>query len=131
MARSSCVCQPAPSARMTSGWICVGWAEPLAQAFLMKLVHQKADRAAMHAVDRLARGHELVQGLQHEAVAAERDDDVGARRIGIAVAADQRGTRLLGLGYRAGHEGDVLEAGKGTAHQGARTDQWPRPAAER
>ena len=47
---------------------------------LVVFVHEEADGAAMHAVDRLAGVHELVQGLQHEAVAAERDDDVGLPR---------------------------------------------------
>ena len=31
----------------------------------------------MHAVDRFAGIHELVQGLQHQSIAAERDDHVG------------------------------------------------------
>src|ERR1700682_3175155 len=62
------------------------------------LVHQETDGAAMHAVDRLARGHEPVQGLQHEAVAAERDDDVGLRGRYLAVALGQPPQRLLGLG---------------------------------
>ena len=38
--------------------------------FLGEFVHQEADGAAMHAVDRLAGFHELVQGLQHQPVAA-------------------------------------------------------------
>jgi len=39
-------------------------------------IHQKSNTAPMHAVDRHALRSEAVQGLQHEAVAAERDDDV-------------------------------------------------------
>ena len=38
----------------------------------------------MHAVDRLARAHMRVQRLQHQAVAAQRDDDVGV--VGVVVA---------------------------------------------
>ena len=48
-------------------------------------VHQEADRAAVHAVDRLRRLHRHVQGLQHQAVAAERDDDVGLVERAVAV----------------------------------------------
>ena len=44
--------------------------EPLMQIAFAILVHEKTDRAAMHAVDRLAGIHEPLQGRQHEAVAA-------------------------------------------------------------
>jgi len=40
------------------------------QTLSCEVVHQEADRAAMHAVDRFAGVHERVQRLQHEAVAA-------------------------------------------------------------
>ena len=52
----------------------------------------------MHAVDRLARAHVLVQRLQHQAVAAERDDDVGLGGIAIAVERVQLRQRRLRLG---------------------------------
>ena len=61
--------------------------EPFVQVRFGEFVHEKADGAAMHAVDRLAGIHEPLQGRQHEAVAAERDDDVGGLRPRIAVAA--------------------------------------------
>src|SRR5262249_59834115 len=67
--------------------------------------------------DRLARGHELVQGLEHEAVAAERDDDVGGGRFGVAVACGKRRASRFGLGRAAGQEGDPLEAGVRSAHR--------------
>ncbi len=51
-----------------------------------------------------------MQGLQHEAVAAEGDDDIGLRGRDIAVALGEPLQRLLGLGDRACHEGDALEA---------------------
>ena len=51
--------------------------QPLAQALLAKFVHQEADGAAVHAVDRLAGLHGLAQRPQHQAVAAERHHDVG------------------------------------------------------
>jgi hypothetical protein len=56
----------------------VGGGKPLAQALLVVLVHQEADGAAVHAVDRLAGFHQAVQGAQHQAVAAQRHHDVGA-----------------------------------------------------
>ena len=44
--------------------------------------------------------HVLVQRLQHQAVAAERDDDIGIRRIVIAVKRNQLRQRFLR--FRAG-----------------------------
>ena len=86
----------ASRARMTSGWMTVicAAASRSAQPVERKFVHQEADGAAMHAVDRLAGIHELVQGLQHQPVAAERHDHVGGLRFGIAVALLQP---LIGL----------------------------------
>ena len=72
-------------------------------------VHQEADRAAVHAVDRLAVVHEAVQRLQHEAVAAERHDGVGLRRLGIAIARDQPLARLECIGHLARDERDPVE----------------------
>ena len=68
----------ASRARISSGWMTVICAavDPLDQVVGGIVVHQEADRAAVHAVDRLAGLHEVMQGLQHQAVAAERDDDV-------------------------------------------------------
>ncbi len=39
--------------------------EPLGQRVLAEIVHHKADRPEIHAVDRLFGAHDLVQGLQH------------------------------------------------------------------
>ena len=80
--------------------------QPFGQFFLGEFVHQEADGAAMHAVDRLAGFHELVQGLQHQAVAAERDDHVGLRGVGIAVALFEPRVGLARLRRLAGDEGD-------------------------
>ena len=41
-------------------------------------VHQKADRAAIHAVKRYIPGHILMHDLEHETVPAEHDNDIGA-----------------------------------------------------
>ena len=89
--------------------------EPLDEIFLVEFVHEKADGAAMHAVDRLAGIHEALQGRQHQAVAAERDDDVGLVRRGVAIALDQAPARALRHRRVAGDEGDALEAGAGRA----------------
>ena len=83
--------------------------EPLDQIVDGKVVHQETDGAAVHAVDRLAGFHEFMQGLQHQAVAAERDDHVGVLRLGIAVALLQPHIGLARLRRRGGDEGDMLE----------------------
>ena len=68
----------------------------------------------MHAIDRLARMHMLMQRLQHQSVAAERHHDVSAGRIAIAVELCELGQRLLGLGACARDEGDpVISLGRG------------------
>ena len=87
----------------------MGGRKPFGEAVLGKLVHQEADRAAVHAIDRLAGIHEPLQGRQHEAVAAERDDDVGGLRPGVAVAANEPAAGLLRRRHVAGDEGDALE----------------------
>src|SRR5213079_104090 len=78
------------------------------QILRAELVHQKADGAAMHAVDRLTRTHMLVQRLQHQTVAAERHHDIGLSRIVIAVESDQLSKRLLGLRAGTRDEGDPV-----------------------
>ena len=72
------------------------------------VVHQEADGAAVHAVDRLAGLHEVVQGLQHQPVAAERHDDVGGFRLAIAISFAQPLIGLARLRRLAGDEGDML-----------------------
>jgi hypothetical protein len=83
----------------------LGLGEPLRQIVRREFVHEKSDGAAVHAVDRLARLHEPVQGLQHEAVAAERDDHVGGSRSDVAVTGGEPLERLLCLRDGAGDEG--------------------------
>ena len=88
--------------------------QPGVQVVGGEFVHQEADGAAMHAVDRLARAHVLMQRLQHQAVAAERHHDIGIGGIVIAVELDQLRQRLLGLGACARDEGDpVISLGAG------------------
>ena len=95
----------------------VGLGEALRQLIRVKLVHEKSDGAAVHAVDRLARRHEAVQGLQHKPVAAERDDDVGSFRRDVAVAGREPLERLARLGNGTGDEGYPLEAWGRGAHR--------------
>jgi hypothetical protein len=99
-------------------------AEACMQVERGKLVHQEADGAAVHAVDRLAGPHLGVQRLQHQAVAAERNHDVGIVRIVIAVTPCQLRQRVLGFRARARDKGDavvLLGRGHGSrAHDGAK-----------
>ena len=69
----------------------IGVGEALVQILLAVVVHQEADRAAVHAVDRHAVVHEAMQRLQHVAVAAECHDGIGLGRIAIAIAFRQSG----------------------------------------
>ena len=90
--------------------------EPFDQIVQGELVHQEADGAAVHAVDRLPGIHEFVQGLQHQAVAAERHDHVGGLRFDIAIAGLQLFIGLARLRRRTGDEGNVLKTLGRTAH---------------
>ena len=73
--------------------------EPLRQVPFAIAVHEEPDGAAIHAEDRHGARRESVQRLQHEAVAAERHDDVGLLGILFAIGplqAAQRRLRLIG-----------------------------------
>ncbi len=83
--------------------------QTLGQTFLDEFVHEEADRAAMHAVDRLAGFHELMQGLQHQSVAAERDNHIGLCGIGIAVAFFEPRISLTRFRRMARDKGDMLK----------------------
>src|SRR6516225_12034872 len=89
----------------------LGGRKPFQEVAITIFVHEKTNRAAMHAVDRLAGIHEPLQGRQHEAIAAERDYDVRGLGPDVAVALDQAPPRPLRCGHIAGHEGDALIAG--------------------
>jgi hypothetical protein len=73
----------------------LGGGEPLEEPVRPVRIHQKADAAAMHAENRPSARRKAVQRFQHEAVAAERDDDVGLLRADGAVAFLQFGERPL------------------------------------
>ena len=84
--------------------------QPAVQIMHVELVHQEADGPAMHAVDRLAGAHVLVQRLQHQPVAAERHDDIGIRSLAIAVELGELGKCCLRFGAFLGDEGDLFVA---------------------
>ena len=54
-----------------------------------------------------------MQRLQHEAVAAERDNDVGLLRVNMAVARNQRVARRDSFRRFIGEEGDSLKTNSG------------------
>jgi len=64
----------------------------------------------VHAVNRLAVRHPAFERLQHVAVAAEGDDDVGIRLPRLAIGVAQTAERFLGLGTRAGGEMNAHQA---------------------
>jgi hypothetical protein len=72
--------------------------DPSRQVFVRVIVHQEADRPTVHAINRPAAVHLLVQRLQHEAVAAQRHDDVGL--LWTRVAIERREMDSGGLGVR-------------------------------
>ena len=89
--------------------------EPRVQVVRGEFIHQEADGAAMHAVDRLSRTHVPVQRLQHQSVAAKRHHDIRLGRVAIAVKLDQRRQRLLGFRHGARDKGDPVIS-LGAAH---------------
>ena len=72
--------------RMDAGDI--GGGKPFHEADFIVAVHQEADGPAVHAVDRGFVVDEAVQGLQHQAIAAERDNGVGAIGRHVAITLD-------------------------------------------
>ena len=87
----------------------LGGGETFAEIVLAVVVHQEADGAAIHPVGRDLVIDKPVQRLQHQAVAAEGDDDIGVRRIGLAVAFDQRFAGLDRLWHVTRDEGDAFK----------------------
>ena len=85
----------------------LGRGEPLGQAARPPLVHQEADRAAVHSEQRplVARLEHRMERLQHEAVAAQHDQDVRPRRARPQCSAWRRlfgrRLRLVALRERA------------------------------
>jgi hypothetical protein len=87
----------------------LGLGQAFHQAVFLVMVHQKADRALVHAVDGNAALHIAVQGLQHEPVAAQGDDDVGLVGRHMVVTGGETFSRFLRLFLARGDEGHRLE----------------------
>ncbi len=85
--------------------------DPLDQPLFLELVHEEADRTAVHPVDRLGLGLGAVQGLQHEAVAAQGDDHIRISLGDHAVAGLQLGEGGPGFRAFAGDEGQSRGGG--------------------
>jgi hypothetical protein len=103
--------------------------EALAEPVLLIVVHQEADGAEVHAVDRHAAVHDAVQRLKHQPIAAERDDHVGTIEAGLTVARPQLIGGVLGLRRAAGDKADAAEL----VRQATAPASWvsPGPGAAR
>jgi hypothetical protein len=88
----------------------LGCGQALRKGVFAVFIHHEADRAAVHSIDRLAGLHEFVQGLEHQAIAAERHDNVGVSRGRIAITARQCVACCIGFRYGAGDERDAIAA---------------------
>ena len=91
--------------------------ETLDQVFDIVFVHEEADRAAVHAVDRYAVVHVLVQGRQHQTVTAERDDHLGNARVDAVVFGCEIGKCGLRDVVVAGNERDTVESRSSVRHR--------------
>ena len=78
--------------------------QPVKQIRLAITVHQKADRAMIHAENRCAGMHIGVHGLKHHAITAKRDNHIGLFRRDAAISRRQRLLRCLRFGIATGHE---------------------------
>ena len=104
--------------------------QPVGQGMRAELVHQEADGAAMHAVDRFARTHVAVQRLQHQAIAAERNDNVCLIGLAVAEFIHELLQRLLRFVTLARHESDTLIFAGGT-HRDGFTASWSPAGRQR
>ena len=111
------------TASVTSGCsgVACARARRCGQIVYLIVIHQETDRAELHAIDRQAARDVPVQRAQHEAVAAERDDDRCIVDRDVAVARFQRGERALRFLGRCGDECDA-----GGVHGGS--SRWWRAA---
>ena len=78
------------------------------QAFGMIFVHQKANRAAVHPINGLFCGHEAMQCLQHQSIAAQRHNNLGLFRHAIAIEAGQMGEGQISFGGAGAEKGDFV-----------------------
>ena len=101
-----------PAARIASGLITASSAASSRRSRSVGaiLVHQEADGAAVHAVDRRVECLRRMQRLQHEPVAAERHDHIRLLRRHVAVAARVSALAPPGRPGAAGEKGDLRQA---------------------
>ena len=88
--------------RMQQGHFGIGNA--LGQSVFGKFIHQKPDRAVMHAEDRFPLIHKSMQAGQHQPIAAQRDNDISIFNAHTLIARMQRVTRRLGGRVGAGYK---------------------------
>src|SRR6185436_12808273 len=100
--------------RMDDGALGVG--NSFLKVTIGEFIHEKADRAAVHAVDRFAAVPEAMKRLQHQTVAAERNHDLGLFRGHVAVTRGECALRGFGFFVRARDEGDLVVALHGFVH---------------
>src|SRR5262249_58528 len=85
--------------------------QALDQAVFTVVVEEKADRAAVHPVNRDLAVQVAVHGLEHLPVAAQSDDDVCPIGRRIAIAGGESAARLYRLPHLACHKGDFPQPG--------------------
>ena len=59
--------------------------QALGQIFFIVIIHQKANRTPVHAIDRQFGHHEAVHGLQHQTIAAQGHHHVSAFKWRVAI----------------------------------------------
>ena len=74
------------------------------QFVFFEAVHQKANVAQLHAVNRQISRQEPVQGTQHESIPAQCHDDSSIFQITLPVALLQRAHRCVSLINLAGYK---------------------------
>ena len=110
--------------RVQHGGLRLGQA--LLQPVLAVVVHQEADAAAIHPVDRDVAAEPAVLRLQHAAIAAERDDRRGllrrhfaiARRPAVAAAAAATSVAAAWKAIRPRKSSGCSTTGCGKGHRG-------------
>ena len=85
-----------------------GFGDAFGQTFFVKFIHQKADRAVMHAEDRFSLIHKTMQAGEHQPIAAQRDDNIGILSRHAIIARAQCVARRFGGGLRAGDKGQFF-----------------------
>jgi hypothetical protein len=83
----------------------------LDQSIGLVVVHQEADRAELHAIDRQATLAMTMHGLQHESIPAERTEHFGVVGFVAAMHGLHRGQRGLRIGCATCEKSDAWRRG--------------------